>query len=80
MWPVISILLVTVCLSSPTRAAVLHVSPDGRPGAPGTAQRPIASVQEALDRARPGDTVRVHRGVYRERVAFLRGGEHGKPV
>lgn len=59
---------------------VIHVSPEGAPGAPGTRRAPLASVQEALDRAGPGDTVRLRPGIYRERVAFKTGGLPGAPV
>ena len=53
--------------SLPAPAAVLRVAPG-------------ASVQEALSRARPGDTVQVAAGVYQERVSFECGGTWGKPV
>ena len=60
--------------------AIIYVAPTGHSGAPGTADSPLASVQEALDSAQAGDTVRLRLGVYRERVAFKHGGEYGKPV
>ncbi len=70
-----------LCAALPrTHADVLHVAPAGKAGAPGTAAAPLASVQEALDRARPGDTVRLGAGVYRERVSFPGSGAYGKPV
>jgi hypothetical protein len=59
---------------------VIYVSPSGKAGAAGTAKAPVRSVQEALDRARAGDTVRLRRGVYRERVHFANGGVCGRPV
>lgn len=62
------------------RTEVVHVAPGGKPAGAGTTQAPLATIQEALDRAKPGDTVRVAAGVYRERVVFKNGGEHSKPV
>ncbi len=73
--PLLALLLVT-----PAQAAVIHVTLAGKAGAAGTAAAPLGRVQEALDRARPGDTVHVHAGVYRERVRFESGGEHGRPI
>jgi hypothetical protein len=59
---------------------VIYVSPTGRAGAPGTAEAPLGRVQEALDRARAGDTVHLRPGVYRERVSFKHSGEYQRPV
>ena len=78
IWRVL--LVVALALPPGARAAVLHVAPAGKSGAPGTAEAPLASVQAALDRAKAGDTVHVAPGVYRERVAFKAGGEFGQPV
>lgn len=61
-------------------AAEIHVSKQGLTGATGTVKQPVASVQEALDRAQPGDVVKVHPGIYNERVSFKTGGTYGKPV
>jgi hypothetical protein len=69
------------CSAAPAGGRIIiHVAPDGRPGAPGTAEAPLGSVQEALDRAQAGDTVRLRPGVYRERVAFKHGGERNRPI
>jgi len=40
----------------------------------------FATIQAALDLARPGDTVHVRAGVYRERVKFKTGGRPDAPV
>ncbi|MBS3734889.1 MAG: right-handed parallel beta-helix repeat-containing protein [Phycisphaerae bacterium] len=50
---------------------------DDNPGSPAA---PLKTISRAAALAGPGDTVRVHGGVYRERVAPVRGGEPGKPV
>lgn len=47
---------------------------------PGTVRRPFKSISPAALAARPGDTVLVYGGTYRERVAPANGGEPGKPV
>ena len=60
-------------IATPAFAATLKVGPT-----PGSA--PYATIQAALDAAKPGDTVLLAPGVYRERVRFVRGGERGAPV
>jgi len=47
---------------------------------PGTEQQPLRSIQAAARLAQPGDTVLVHAGIYRERVAPPRGGSPGLPI
>lgn len=42
---------------------------------PGTQARPLRTIQAAADRARPGDTVLVRAGIYREEVVPPRGGD-----
>ncbi|MEX2608093.1 MAG: xylosidase, partial [Kiritimatiellia bacterium] len=54
---------------------ILHVSPTGSELASGTADAPFRSIQHAAEQARPGDTVRIHAGIYRERVDPPRGGD-----
>ncbi len=61
--------LVLALLNPATAARVIDVAPDG----------PV-TIQEALDQAQPGDTVRLAPGIYRERIRFPRSGEHGKPI
>ncbi len=46
----------------------------------GTAAAPLKTINAAAQMAQPGDTVLVHAGVYRQRVAPARGGEEGKPI
>jgi hypothetical protein len=43
---------------------------------PGTEAQPFTTIQAALDKAGPGDTVTVRAGVYREGVKFRRGGTY----
>ena len=56
---ILNFLVLLSCGASVTIATAdtLHVAPNGKPGALGNAAAPLARVQEALDRARPGATV-----------------------
>ena len=57
--------LVAVWMSAvASSAATIHVSPSGSDSAAGTEQAPLASVQAAVDRATPGDTILLHDGVF----------------
>lgn len=49
-------------------------------GNPGTEAAPFKTISKAAAVAQPGDTILVHAGVYRERVAPARGGVKGKPI
>ena len=46
----------------------------------GTEARPFKTISKAAELAQPGDTVLVHAGVYRERIAPPRGGKPGLPI
>ena len=54
--------------------------PKASDDAGGTAEAPLRTISAAAAQAGPGDTVLVHAGIYRERVAPVRGGEPGNPV
>jgi hypothetical protein len=45
-------------------AAELHVAPGGDDRGPGTAARPLATLQAAVEAARPGEVITVHAGAY----------------
>ena len=47
---------------------------------PGTEEVPFKTISRAAEMAKPGDTVLVRAGIYRERVAPARGGEEGMPI
>src|SRR5688572_7465259 len=57
-----------------------HVSERGVDGREGTEREPVRTIQFAVDRARPGDTITVHPGIYPEPVRLRRGGTKGKPL
>ncbi len=46
----------------------------------GTESLPLKTIQQAAQLAQPGDTVLVHAGIYRERVAPARGGTKEQPI
>jgi hypothetical protein len=79
-------LLVLVLLATPALApaARLWIVAQQHPAAddegPGTEARPFRSVAPAAHHAVPGDTIRIHAGTYRERVAPAAGGEPGLPI
>jgi hypothetical protein len=52
----------------------LHVATDGDDAKDGAEDRPLRTISRAAELARPGDTVLVHGGTYREWVKPRRGG------
>lgn len=61
-------------------AAEYHVSPAGSAPHSGTRESPFATIQQAVRVARPGDTVLMHEGVYRETVLLGTSGMADKPI
>ncbi|MFB6227302.1 MAG: hypothetical protein ABEH88_01745 [Halobacteriales archaeon] len=59
---------------------VLHVRTDGDAGNPGTETAPLSSIDDAVDRAGPGQTVQVHSGEYVEYVEFTTAGDPDAPI
>jgi len=65
------------CLgSSAGWAAEWHVAASGSDGNPGSQAAPWATLQYAVEQARPGDTISVHGGTYAG-CRITRSGEHG---
>jgi len=65
------------------RGAVIYVSPNGNDGHDGAGPDPahaLRTIQEGVNRLRPGDTLRVRGGVYRETVVFPRSGRADAPI
>lgn len=71
---IINTTMITLALGSSLHAAELHVAPTGDDSHPGTAAAPFKTVQAAVDRAGPGDTVLVGKGIYREFVTCTTSG------
>ncbi|HEU5222851.1 MAG TPA: right-handed parallel beta-helix repeat-containing protein [Candidatus Lumbricidophila sp.] len=59
---------------------VWHVAITGDDANDGSAQRPFRSISAGAAVARPGDTVLVDAGTYRERIDPPRGGTEGNPI
>ena len=63
-----------------THPQEIHVTTDGNDDYPGTESAPVATIQEGVDRARPGETVRVHAGEYLGPVLTRRSGDPDAPI
>ena len=75
----------TVCLLGLSLAFVLggaefYVSPAGNNKNPGSAKAPFKTISFAASRAKPGDTVKIGPGVYREQITFRKSGKKGAPI
>ena len=68
------ILCTPLLLSGAIQARQYHVSVKGNDANKGTAKAPFETISRAAEVAQPGDVIRVHEGVYRERINPLRGG------
>lgn len=64
--------------SSPV--SFLWVSPDGRDDADGSSDFPLATIQEAADRATPGTAILVQAGSYHENVTIRSSGSETAPI
>ncbi len=74
-----SIIALTIALTACSLyAKEYHVSTTDLDGNPGTKSKPFKTISAAAAIARPGDTVTVHEGVYRERINPPRGGTSDK--
>ena len=61
-------------------ARVIHVGTSGDDRAIGDEKTPLQTIQAAVDRAEPGDTVTVHPGIYFESVHIRKRGNFDKPI
>jgi alpha-N-arabinofuranosidase len=73
--PFLALMMTLGGLSGTLDAGEIHVAASGDDAAPGTRESPLRTIQRAADLARPGDTITVREGIYRERVNPPRGGE-----
>jgi hypothetical protein len=62
----------TICITVTARE--YHVAKIGNNDNKGTKDSPFLTIQAAADIARPGDSIIVHQGVYREQITPPRGG------
>ncbi len=58
---------------------IYHVRAD-MPNGDGSEQHPFASIQAAVDKARPGDTIRVGPGIFHEVVQIRKSGRENAPI
>jgi parallel beta-helix repeat protein len=66
----LAIYVLSGCLISGARGDVFHVSPSGNDAkGDGSNENPMRTINKALGECSAGDTVMVHKGVYRERVS-----------
>ena len=68
-------MVLSLALPAASQATQIHVATGGDDKNPGTAEKPLGTIQRAAELAQPGDVVTVHAGVYRERINPPRGGE-----
>lgn len=62
-------------------AANYYVSPTGRDSNPGTSyEAPFQTIQKAHDISRPGDSVWILDGDFKERIRITRSGAPGQPI
>lgn len=67
-----------MALMSGAFATEFQVATNGSDANAGTKQSPLRTIQQAAERAQPGDVITVHAGIYRERVHPPRGGTSAK--
>lgn len=78
---VLWVLLSLCILPAVGLAKTYHVSAKtGSDGNPGTSKAPFATISKAAQTLKPGDTCRVHSGIYRETVKPERSGKPGRPI
>lgn len=64
----------------PSEHTTIYVGPNGSPRGSGTKDDPLRSIQQAIGFAKPGDTVAVQSGRYRETVETVRSGTADEPI
>ena len=70
-------LLWAVLFSGAAFGAEFFVSTSGNDKNSGSAEAPFATIARAAEAARPGDTVRIGPGLYREQITFRKSGKAG---
>ena len=70
----LAVFVSVVLASNGMEAGEIHVAQAGNDSAAGSVNQPYRTINKAASVARPGDTVIVHRGTYREWVKPTRGG------
>ena len=76
---IISILSI-ILLSLSAYASDYYVSTNGSNTNPGTLQSPFKNIQKALDSVKPGDTISIRGGTYKEKLTVKTSGTSGNPI
>jgi hypothetical protein len=74
------VLFITCLFAVSAGAETLHVHPGGDDAQPGTREKPVRTIGRAVALAKPGGTVVVAGGVYRETIKMDVSGTAGAPV
>jgi len=72
--------IMAVMTAATAAAGEYYVAPNGDDGGKGTKSAPWRTIGKAAATLKPGDTVNIREGVYRERVVPGASGEEGKPI
>jgi parallel beta-helix repeat protein len=79
--PRLPLAILILAWSQAAFCATWYVAPNGSDTAAGTAaEAPLQSVQRAVQRAAPGDTILLRAGTYREQIEVNKGGSADKPL
>jgi hypothetical protein len=73
-----TIFMLTLSIVPHAGAGLLHVTQRPLAGIPADSQ--VATVAQAATRLKPGDTVLIHGGIYREEVVIDKSGEPNRPI
>ena len=63
-----------------TEARIYWVALSGNDANDGSRDLPFATIQRAIDQAKPGTTIHVGPGTFYERISFTKPGEDGQPI
>ncbi|KZZ85595.1 right-handed parallel beta-helix repeat-containing protein [Bacillus sp. SJS] len=58
----------------------LYVAPTGSDQSPGTIRQPLKTIQKAVDQSKPGTTIYVRKGTYKEQVMIKKSGLSSAPI
>ncbi len=62
------------------QARIIHVSHEGAEDNPGTDEAPLRTISSALEAVGPGDTIRIHAGIWGEIITPTVSGEPDRPI
>jgi hypothetical protein len=74
------IIVIAACDATPRERMNIFVAPSGADGNSGVISQPLLSVQSAMNRAMPGDSIILLPGQYNESIRTKRDGVSGQPI